>query len=151
MAMLYFVIFYVKNLLILLKRKTDTSVYLEKQWVQFLPGRKKGTWAGTCSSSSSLTLILQLCPRAEENVGSARGNLEPAIGRRPRSEGTVKVNTEKHSPWHQGAEDTFQRHDTNVLAAAQATHLPTEPPGSHGHRCYSPTPRLALANWQASC
>lgn len=135
-----------------LKEKLTVVFTLRNDGLRFCPAAKNGTRAGTCPSSSSLTLTLLFRPRADENEGSARGTLEPAAGRRPRSEGTVKVNTEKHGPWHQGAEDTFQRHDTNVPAAADAPHLPTEPPGSHGHRCCPPTPRWALANpGQASC
>lgn len=136
----------VKNLPILLKRNTDTRIYLEKWWAQFLSGLRKGTWEGTCPSSSSLTLILLLCPREDENKGFAWGNLELATGRRPCSKGTVKVNTE--STAHGTKKLRTHSKDMRQMCFLQHSYppLPTEPPGSHGHRCYCPTPKLALAN-----
>lgn len=92
----------------------------------------KGAWAGICPPSSSLTLTLLLYPREDEKRGVARGNLEAAAGRRVCSEGTVKMNAESTAHGHQGAKDAFQRHDTNVLTAAQPPAYPLSLPGVMG-------------------
>lgn len=112
---------------------------------QFLPGLKEDAWAGMCHSSSSLTLILLLCLREDENEGFARGIWDSSW-----SEAVLPGHSEgefpEYSPWAPRSWATFLRHDTNVLAAAWPSHLPTEPPGTRGHRCCGPTTRLALVN-----
>lgn len=58
--------------------------------------------------------------------------MEAAAGQRACSEGTAKMNAESTAHQHQGAKDTFQRHDTNVLAAAQPPAYPLSLPGVIG-------------------